>query len=149
MSDITAATTDQVAASTERATTAVFHGIHRVWLAGLGLLVVAGEQAQSALTALEAKGEQLEPSVAAPFRRVGEAASRAMDRAGASVKQVGGAVPALAGPYRRVSEEELKDQVDRLIDDKLAPIVQRLEALEEKIPARRRKDTEERAERSD
>jgi len=153
MSDITTATTDQVAASTERATLALFHGIHRVWLAGLGLVVIAGEQAQSALNALEAKGQQLEPSVAAPFRRAGDAASRVMGRAGESVKYVGstvgGAVPVLAGSSRRVSEAELKEQVDRVIDEKLAPILQRLDALEEKIPARRRKETEERAERGE
>jgi hypothetical protein len=149
MSDTSVAMTDQAAAAAQHATTSVLHAVHRVWLAGLGLVAIAGEQTQSALRTLEEKGQQLEPSVSAPFKRAGEAAGRVMGRAGESVKQVGDVIPAVPTFRlgRRVSDTELKEQIERLLDERLAPIVQRLDTLEEKIPARRKKDVEERAER--
>ena len=148
MSDTTTATTDRVTSAPERAVSTIFHGVHRVWRAGLGLIVIAGEQTQSALNALEDKGQRLEPSLAVPFKRAGGAAKGMMSVAGESVKQigttVGGAVPALPGSYRRLSDTDFKELVGRVVDEKLEPVLQRLEQLEEKEekPARRRKDTE-------
>jgi methyl-accepting chemotaxis protein len=141
--DATMSTADQVAAAAEQATSMLLQTLRRTWLAGLGLVAIAGERAQTTLETLEKKGQEFEPSVAAPFKRASEAASRVMDRAGKvmdraseSVKQAGstvsGAVP-LTGASRRVTEADLKEHVDRAIDEKFAVILKRLDALEEKI----------------
>jgi poly(hydroxyalkanoate) granule-associated protein len=103
----------------------------RLWLAGLGIFAITAEQARNAFAALEHKGEQLEPAVSAPLRRTGETASRVAERAGVSVKSVGGAVSSatssMADVGRRLRMPDVTEEVQRLIDDKLAAALQRLD----------------------
>jgi poly(hydroxyalkanoate) granule-associated protein len=86
----------------------VGHVARRVWRAGLGALAVTAEQAREVLAALEQKGKDLEPAVTAPLKRAGGAATRVAGRAGTSVKNVSG-------------------EMSRLVDEKLAAALERLD----------------------
>jgi poly(hydroxyalkanoate) granule-associated protein len=116
------ATTDMAGttAPAAEATATLTHGLRRAWLAGLGLLAIAREQAQSAIATLEEKGQQLEPSVTAPFRRAGDAANRAAERAGESMRTVGSL-------GTRLGVGDWTERVERIVDDKVGAALQRLD----------------------
>jgi poly(hydroxyalkanoate) granule-associated protein len=109
----------------------VAHVTRRLWLAGLGVLAVTAEQAREALAALEQRGEKLEPAVTAPLKRAGGAATRVAERAGMSVKSVGEAVSSASSSVvdvgRRFKPADLAAEVSRLVDEKLAAALERLD----------------------
>jgi poly(hydroxyalkanoate) granule-associated protein len=124
-------TADRVAAAGRDASAAIMHRARRLWLAGLGIFAVTAEQARAAFEALEHNGEQLEPAVAAPFKRAGEAATRVAERAGVSVKSVGDVVStattSVADIGRRLKSTDLAEEVQRLVDEKLSAALERLD----------------------
>jgi hypothetical protein len=133
MSEATAAVnaTDQIAEAAEKTTGAITHLTRRIWLAGLGIVAVAAEQAQLGLETLEHKGEEIEPTVAAPFRRAGETANNIAQRAGRSVKSVGDAVVSnattITGATRWLKTADVSEEVGRILDEKLSAALQRLD----------------------
>jgi poly(hydroxyalkanoate) granule-associated protein len=122
---------DRVAAAAESSTDAIRQGARRVWLAGLGIVAVAAEQAQIAFETLEHKGEEIEPTVAAPFRRAGEAANSLAQRAGESVKRAGDAVnsatASVAGVGRRLKTADISEEVSRIVEEKLSAALEQLD----------------------
>jgi poly(hydroxyalkanoate) granule-associated protein len=127
----TMSTTDQIAAAADDASATMTRGGRRLWLAGLGVLAVAAEEARAVFETLEHKGEEFEPSVTAPFRRAGEAVNRVAERAGASVKSVGNVVSnattTMAGVGRRFAIADVAEEVQRVIDEKLPAALERLD----------------------
>jgi poly(hydroxyalkanoate) granule-associated protein len=141
MAEATLRATDRIAMSASEATATMTHALRRVWLACLGAVVVAGEQAQSALEALEQKGQQLEPTVTRPFKRAGDAANRVVERAGGSVRNFGTVVNTAGETAVSLGRRfGLGDQVGRLVDEKLPAALERLD-----VPTR--KDVQELTER--
>src|SRR5919197_415470 len=123
--------TDRIAGAAEDATTTIMRGLHRLWRVGLGVLVVAGEQLQSTLHTLETKGQELEPTVTAPFVRAGETASRVAERTGAQVRTMGHAVGNVAGNVAgwgsRVGIGDLTGRIERVVEEKLGTALERLD----------------------
>jgi hypothetical protein len=121
----------RMAAAAERTTDAIMHNTRRLWLAGLGIFAVAAEQAQIAFETLEHKGEEIEPTVAAPFRRAGDAANSLAQRAGQSVKSVGDAVnsatTSVAGVGRRFKPTDIREVVSRIVEEKLSVALEQLD----------------------
>jgi poly(hydroxyalkanoate) granule-associated protein len=121
---------ERMAAAAERTSDAIMHSARRLWLAGLGIVAVAAEQTQIAFETLEQKGEEIEPTLAAPFRRAGQAANSLAQRAGQSVKSVGGAVntaTSVAGLSRRFRTANLREEVSRIVDEKLSVALEQLD----------------------
>ena len=133
MTEVTAAlpVPDPVAAAAERSTDAIMHGARRVWLAGLGIVAVAAEQAQTAFEMLEHKGQEIEPTVTAPFRRASETANRLAQRAGESLKRAGDAVnsgtTSVAGIGRRFKRADIREEVSRIVEEKLSVALEHLD----------------------
>jgi Poly(hydroxyalcanoate) granule associated protein (phasin) len=111
-------------------------GFRRLWLVGLGVVAVAGESTQRFVQFLEQKGEELEPTVATPLNRAGEAAGRIVERAGSSFKRAeltaSDAATRIKRSGRRVGVVGLKGRMDAYIDDK---VMTALEGLD--VPTRR------------
>ena len=132
MTEATAAmsTKGAVAAARDAGATAA-HTARRLWLAGLGIFAVTAEQARYTFAALQQKGEQLEPAVTAPLKRARKTATRVAGRAGMSVKSVGGAVTnatsSMVDVGRRFRIGELTDEVQWLVDEKVAAALERLD----------------------
>ena len=61
---------------------------HRVWLAGLGALAVAGEEGKALFQTLVARGEELEARNAGRVARVRETMAEARASVGAKLEQV-------------------------------------------------------------
>ncbi len=142
MTEAALTTTDRITISASEATATMAHALRRVWLACLGAVVVTGEQAQSALEALEQKGQQFEPTLTRPFKRAGDAANRAVERAGVSVRNLGSVVNT-AGETTTLSLRRrfaLADRVGGLVDEMLPAALERLD-----VPTR--KDVQELTER--
>lgn len=144
MTERTMGATDRAAAGSEQATATMRQALRHVWLAGLGAAAIAGEKARTALQHLEEKGQQVEPTFTAPLKRAGDAANRVVETAGVSARNVGGTVASLG---KRVGVTNLKEQVERVVEEKLATALKRLdvptrqdfEALKERIDELSRK----------
>jgi poly(hydroxyalkanoate) granule-associated protein len=126
-----ALTTTDPASATLRGVTTVAQRARRLWLAGLGVVGVTVERARDVFATLEQKGEQLEPAVTAPLRRAGETATRVAERAGMSVKSVGGVVSSatssVADVGARFRMADVTEEVQRIVDEKLAAVFERLD----------------------
>jgi poly(hydroxyalkanoate) granule-associated protein len=122
---------ERMVAAAERTSDAIMHSARRLWLAGLGIFAVAAEQTQMAFETLEQKGEEIEPALAAPFRRAGQAANSLAQRAGQSVKGVGGAVnsatTSVTGLSRRFKTADIREEVSRIVDEKLLVALEQLD----------------------
>src|SRR5262249_30193403 len=109
---------------------AVTAGLRKLWLAGLGVVAIAGEQTQRIFQVLEQKGEQLEPSITTPLIRASEAAGRAVERAGASMKGVQGAIgdtaESLADAGRRFGLADVRERIGHVVDERVAAAMRRL-----------------------
>lgn len=123
----------RTAPAEDEATANLRHNLRRVWLTGLGVLAIAGEQARSMLATLEEKGQELEPSVTAPFRRAGEAASRAAERAGESVRSAGSFATRLKADDLPHLERVVEEKVGAALQQLDLPTRQDLRALAERI----------------
>jgi poly(hydroxyalkanoate) granule-associated protein len=132
MSEATAAVdpTDHVAAA-ETTTAAITQTGRRLWLAGLGALAVAAEQARAGFETLTHKGEEIEPAVAARLRRAGETANDIAQRAGRSMKSVGevvtSATTTVTGATRSFRTADVSQDVERIVEEKLSAALQRLD----------------------
>ena len=136
---------ERAAAAAEKTTDVIMHSARRLWLAGLGTVAVAAEQAQIAFDTLGNKGEAIEPTVVAPFKWASDAANSLAQRAGQSVKNasqsmknIGGAVnnatAGVAGVGRRLKavdmgEEVSREEVSRIVDEKLAIALKQLDLV--------------------
>jgi poly(hydroxyalkanoate) granule-associated protein len=119
---------ERMAAAAERTTDAIMHSARRLWRAGLGIFAVAAEQAQIAFETLEHKGEELEPTLAAPFRRAGDAANSLAQRAGQSVGDaVNSATTSVAGVGRRFKPTDIREVVSRIVEEKLSVALEQLD----------------------
>ena len=121
---------DDIMSAADRATGTLVHSTRRIWLVGLGIAGVAADQVRAAFDRLEHRGEELEPSVTAPFKRAAHTAGALTERAGASVRTIGDAVSNAASPVADVSrwfKGVDVDQVGRIVEEKISAALERLD----------------------
>lgn len=131
MAETTMPATRDISGAAEETAATVTYGLRRLWLAAVGVVAVAGEGLQFAFEALEQKGEQFEPSMTAPLRRAGETATHVADRAGQSVRSVARAVGSATTNVTRFAPrlrvDDLSDQLERIVEEKLVATLERLD----------------------
>jgi poly(hydroxyalkanoate) granule-associated protein len=125
MSEATMDATDRITGAAEETAATITHGLRRVWLAGLGVVAVTGEELRSVFQTLEQKGQQFEPAVTAPLRRAGESANRISDRASQTVAGVSRAVGRAAHLTPR--PVIVPQQLEQMIAEKVTAALERLD----------------------
>jgi poly(hydroxyalkanoate) granule-associated protein len=126
MSEATMDATDRITGAVEETAATITHGLRRVWLAGLGVVAVTGEELRSVFQTLEQKGQQFEPAVTAPLRRAGESANRISDRASQTVAGVSRAVGSAAA-HLTPRPVIVPQQLEQMIAEKVTAALERLD----------------------
>lgn len=108
--------------------------LRNVWWAGLGLVVLAGEQGNKLVKAAVEKGRAAEPGVRGELRKLNEAA-------GERLRGIGRSVGRGAGKLEAIVDERISKTISALaapLQEELRGLSRRIEELAEKVDELRR-----------
>jgi poly(hydroxyalkanoate) granule-associated protein len=123
----------------EQGPSPVLNLLHQVWLAGLGAVSMAGEEAGKLVEQLVEKGKQVEPGVIDRGKKVGEEISDAAEEVGMRLRDVAARVSKRAEAAETMMDERVRAALDRMgyatkedfegLSAKLDALMSRLEEL--------------------
>jgi poly(hydroxyalkanoate) granule-associated protein len=117
----------------------VLNLLHQVWLAGLGAVSLAGQEAAKLVDQLVEKGKEMEPAVIDRGKKVGEEISDAAEEVGMRIRDVAARVSKRAEAAEAMMDERVRAALDRMgyatkedfegLSAKLDALMARLEEL--------------------
>jgi poly(hydroxyalkanoate) granule-associated protein len=125
--------------SAAEGTSPVLNVLHQVWLAGLGAVSMAGQEATRLANQLIEKGKEMEPGVIDRGKKVGEEISDAAEEVGMRIRDVAARVSKRAEAAEAMMDERVRAALDRMgyatkedfegLSAKLDALMSRLEEL--------------------
>lgn len=92
----------------------MLNALHNIWLAGLGAVAVAGDEAVKLVDALVEKGKQVEPSVVEKGRKVGEELGDAAEEVGMRIRDMASRVGKRAEAAEAMMDERVRAALERM-----------------------------------
>ena len=124
----------------DQAADAAMNALRQVWWAGLGLVAVAGEEANRLAKTLVEKGREVEPGVFERSRKAADEMSHAASDVGSKIKdfacRVGREAEGAAQSAQSALDDRVKASLDRMgfpTRDELRDLAAKLDALAAKL----------------
>jgi poly(hydroxyalkanoate) granule-associated protein len=100
-----------------------------VWWAGLGMVVLAGEQGTKLVKAAIERGKECEPSLTEPIKKAGGGVSHAAGELGTRLKGIGQSLGRGTGQVERLVDEK----ISKTLSEVAGPIRSQLESISHRI----------------